>query len=101
MRKIHDILRLKWACGLSDRQIARSCGVARSTVAEGLRRAAAGLTWPLPPDLDEATLERRLSVAGVQGAAPRGLSIQPVLRSLPRVGGDAGSGDELMKELNS
>lgn len=61
MRKIHDILRLKWACSLSDRQIARSCGVARSTVAEGLRRAAAaGLTWPLPPDLDEATLERRL-----------------------------------------
>jgi IS30 family transposase len=42
MRKIHDILRLKWACGLSDRQIARSCGVARSTVAEGLRRAAGG-----------------------------------------------------------
>ena len=33
MRKIKDILRLKWACGLSNRQVAASCGVARSTVA--------------------------------------------------------------------
>ncbi len=28
MRKIHDILRLNWACGLSNRQVAASCGVA-------------------------------------------------------------------------
>lgn len=42
-------------CGLSARQ------VARSTVAEYLRRArAAGLSWPLPEELDEETLERRL-----------------------------------------
>ncbi len=61
MRTTHEILRLRWACGLTNRQIARSCGVARSTVAECLRRAtAAGLTWPLPPDLDEAALAARL-----------------------------------------
>lgn len=61
MRKIRDILRLSWACGLSARQVAASCGIARSSVAECLRRAqAAGLSWPLPEELDEALLQRRL-----------------------------------------
>ena len=61
MRKIKDILRLKWACGLSNRQVAASCGVARSTVAETLYRAkAAGLSWPLPEDLDDTQLDTRL-----------------------------------------
>ncbi len=60
MRKIQGALRLK-AEGLTERQIARSLGVARSTVGECLRRAAkAGIGWPLPLGLDEVTLERRL-----------------------------------------
>ncbi len=61
MRKVTEVLRLKWGSGFSDRQIARSCGIARSTVADYLRRAeAAGVSWPLPEWLDEATLEHRL-----------------------------------------
>jgi len=61
MRKIKEVLRLKWAQGLSNRQIAKTCGIARPTVGEYLRRATeAGLAWPLPPDLDEAALERQL-----------------------------------------
>ena len=61
MRKIHEVFRLKFACGLSDRQIARSCQVARSTVGEYLRRfTQAGLSWPLSSDLDAAALERLL-----------------------------------------
>lgn len=45
MRKTKEVLRLKFACGLSDRQIARSCAIARSTVGEYLRRfAQAGLS---------------------------------------------------------
>ena len=49
MRKIKTVLRLKFQLHLSDRQIARSCALARSTVAEYVRRARrAGLTWPLP-----------------------------------------------------
>lgn len=61
MRKIKDIVRLNETCQLSHRQIAKSCGVARSTVAEILRRATtAGLSWPLPVDVDDATLEARL-----------------------------------------
>jgi transposase len=61
MRKINEVLRLKHHCGVSNRDIACSCGVARSTVAEYLRRAAAaGLTWPLPEDLDDGRLEAML-----------------------------------------
>lgn len=61
MRQVHDVLRLKWAGGLSDRQIARSLGLSRPTVANYVHRAqAAGLSWPLPDGLDEAALERLL-----------------------------------------
>ena len=61
MRKIREILRLKWEQGFSHRQIAESCQVARPTVTEYLERATAvGLSWPLPPDLDETALERLL-----------------------------------------
>lgn len=61
MRKIKEVLRLKWVNGLSNRKIARSCGIGRPTVAEYLRRAEeAGLSWPLPADLDDGQLERRL-----------------------------------------
>ena len=60
MRKLTEVLRLK-AAGLSARQIARSCDVARSTVGEYLKRMqAVGLSWPLPPELKEEDLERRL-----------------------------------------
>ena len=61
MRKIREVLRLKFECKLSERAIARSCKIARSTVAEYLHRAeAAGLSWPLPAELDEAALFRLL-----------------------------------------
>ena len=61
MRQVREVLRLKWACGLSDRKIAHSLRVSRPTVAEYVRRAqAAGLSWPLPDTLDETALERRL-----------------------------------------
>jgi transposase len=61
MRQVREVLRLKWACGLSDRKIAQSLRVSRPTVAEYVRRAqAAGLSWPLPEPLDESALERQL-----------------------------------------
>ncbi|NIN68323.1 MAG: IS21 family transposase [Anaerolineae bacterium] len=57
MRKISEVLRLKWECGLSNRAIARSCSISHSTVGEYLRRAQeAGLSWPLPADLGEDRL---------------------------------------------
>lgn len=66
MRQVREVLRLKWACGLSDRKIAHSLRVSRPTVAEYVRRAqTAGLTWPLPDTLDDATLERQLFATAV------------------------------------
>ena len=61
VRKIREVLRLKWEAGQSNRAIARSCGVSHSTAREYLRRAkVAGLSWPLPETLDEDQLYRRL-----------------------------------------
>ncbi len=61
MRKIKELLRLKWESGLSDRQVAVSCAVSRSTVFEYVRRArAAGLSWPVVETLSEDELARRL-----------------------------------------
>ena len=61
MRTIKEVLRLKWSCGLGRRDIAKSSGIAKSTVIEYLRRAEkAGLSWPLPAELDDAALEHLL-----------------------------------------
>lgn len=61
MRKIREILRLYHDLGLGKKPIARVCSVSSSTVVDYVRRArAAGLGWPLPDDLDEASLEARL-----------------------------------------
>lgn len=60
MRKIREILRLRFS-GLSPRQIAASVGGALSTIQECLRRAAqASLSWPLPDELDDERLEALL-----------------------------------------
>lgn len=71
MRKIREALRLK-AAGLTQREIAASLGVGRTTVGEYLDRAApAGLIWPLPDEMDDPALKRRLfaSAGGDQGQA--------------------------------
>ena len=61
MRKIKDVLRLKYECGLSHEQIAASHHIAQSSVSKYVALAqAAGLTWPLPPDLTEQALEAKL-----------------------------------------
>ena len=61
MRKIKEVLRLKHHGDLSRRQIAQSCQISRSTVADYLYRAEkAGVGWPLPEDLTDQQLEQRL-----------------------------------------
>jgi len=61
MRKIREVFRLKFECDLSNRQIAKSCNIARSTVAEYLFRfQQAALSWPLPQDIDDNQLEQLL-----------------------------------------
>ena len=61
MRKIKEVLRLKFDLDQGQRQIARSCGIGKTTVAECLARfERAGLSWPQALELDEASLEQRL-----------------------------------------
>ena len=61
VRKLREIFRLKWESHLTHRMIAECCGISAGTVSDYVQRAqAAGLTWPLPDDLDEETLNRRL-----------------------------------------
>lgn len=59
MRKIREILRLRWSAGLSIRQINASTKVSLGAIQKLLRRAEGlDLGWPLPPDLDDAGLAR-------------------------------------------
>jgi len=61
MRRLRELLRLRYEAGLSQRAIAQACAMGLGTVTTYLQRAAAaGLTWPLPDDLDDGALEARL-----------------------------------------
>ena len=67
MRKIKEVLRLRFELGLGQRQIARSCSIGHGTVYEYRKRApAAGVTWPLPEGWDDRQLE-----AALFGGTPR------------------------------
>lgn len=77
MRKLREILRLKYEAGLPHRAIARACGVGAGTVSVYLVRArAAGLSWPLTEELDDDQLVRsegiRLSAAREAAARSAG-----------------------------
>jgi transposase len=75
MRKIKEVLRLRYEVGLTQRQIARSCSLGVGTVHEYLRRAAAGgLSWPLGEEWDERRIEGMLfGPASVASEPQRGL----------------------------
>jgi transposase len=70
MRQLREILRLKHERGLPNRAIARACSVGVGTVSDYLNRARrSGVGWPLPDDLDDRELERKLfpSMSVVEG----------------------------------
>jgi len=59
MRKIKEVLRLKYEAGMSNRAIARSCSISHRTVGEYLKRfEASGLTWPV--EMDDEAIENLL-----------------------------------------
>lgn len=61
MRKVREVLRLKFDGGQTNRRIARSCQISRPTVADYLLRfEAAGLQWPAAAALDDTALEHKL-----------------------------------------
>ena len=69
MRKVREVLRLRWGCGLSERTVAASSSLARSTVAKYTQRAKEeGLSWPLPEGLTDEGLERLLFPSGHEDA---------------------------------
>ncbi len=66
MRKIREILRLRFECQLSIRQISRSSRASVGAVNNYLSRfEASGLSWPLPDDMDDKALVNRLAPAPV------------------------------------
>jgi transposase len=61
MRKIKEVLRLKFEAGLSHERIAAAVGLSKGAVSNYVQRAAqAGLGASLSPDLDDAALEALL-----------------------------------------
>ena len=86
MRKIREVLRLRFAQGLSQRAIGRSLGISTGVVNACLSRArSAGLGWPLPEGLDDTALEALLyppppEVAGEQRPVPDWAAVHCELR---------------------
>lgn len=61
MRKIKEVLRLKWECALGERSISESCKVGRTTIQEYLRRARVGqLTLAKIQEMSDDVLEKLL-----------------------------------------
>lgn len=61
MRKIRELLRLRWEHHLPQRAISQSLGLSQGSISDYLSRTRrAGLTWPLPEALDDARLEALL-----------------------------------------
>ena len=67
MRKIRELLRLKFELGLSERKVAAALSISRSAVSECLSRAtAASVSWPVPDEWGNIELEQRLYPARPQ-----------------------------------
>jgi transposase len=58
MRKIKEVLRLRFELGLGQREIGRACSISQPAVHNYLKKATeAGIRWPLPEGWDEKRLE--------------------------------------------
>ena len=61
MKKIIEVLRLKYEAQLSHEKIARACQLSKGAVSKYVSLARAkGITWPLPEGVDEVALEALL-----------------------------------------
>tara|TARA_R110002153_G_scaffold172540_1_gene325403 strand:- start:749 stop:2305 length:1557 start_codon:yes stop_codon:yes gene_type:complete len=61
MRKVKDVLRLKFEAGLSHRDIGKCLNLGPATVSEVLTRfKSSDLSWPLPDDYSDKQLENTL-----------------------------------------
>ena len=70
VRKIKEVLRLRFETKRSFREIGQSISASPATVQGYVARAeAAGLSWPLPPEVEDTALETRLFPSVVVGAS--------------------------------
>ena len=77
MRKLAEVLRLRFELKLSYQQIARSCSIALSSVHKYLSLAqTAGIGWPLPDGWNEAKLRAALFPS-------KAAIVEPAQRTLP------------------
>lgn len=61
MRKLKEVLRLRFDHNFSNRAISRTCSISPTTAAEYIYRfLRSGLSWPLSEDLDERSLHEKL-----------------------------------------
>ena len=66
MRKVKDVLRLKFEVGLSHRDVGKCLSLGPATVSEVLSRfKASDLSWPLPDGLSDIQLEGKLYTSSV------------------------------------
>ena len=74
MRKIKEVLRLRYELGLGLRRSRAVARLARQPLLSICKRAeAAGLRWPLPDDWDDERLEGRCCMVGPATASPERL----------------------------
>ena len=72
MRKIRDVLTYHFDRNFSNRKTAEIAGMHHTSVAEYLERFhTSGLPWPLPVDMDDSTLERKLFLKSSAAAAKK------------------------------
>ncbi|MDF0379022.1 IS21 family transposase [Methylophilus sp. YYY-1] len=61
MKKIRHVLRLHYEHKYSQRKISEYVGISRDSVCDYITRAVlANITWPLPENMDDASLEQQL-----------------------------------------
>lgn len=61
MRKVREVLRLRYERGCTQREIQASTGLSKGSVSDYLKRAdQVGLTWELARDLSDADVEARI-----------------------------------------
>jgi hypothetical protein len=89
MRKIREVLRLRFECGRSQREISAAIGISEGSVCDYINRAKAkGLSWRDAELLSDSEVEARLfSVVGRNEPAARAaIDFEWVAREMRRPG---------------
>lgn len=87
MRKVKDVLRLKFEAGLSHRDIGKCLGIGPATVSEVLTRfKSSDLAWPLPNGYSDTQLEGKLYPSVISLRSKRPIDANNIRLELRRKG---------------